>query len=239
MERLAGKVALVTGAEGPLGAAVCRALAAHGASVVSRPGSAAITTFAGAAEAVTEAIATRGRLDMLVCAGGQATITERSLAGVDEAGWNAALAAGLRALAGCAQAAARQMIEQREGGRIVTFASPTAFAGDPPVRAAVSVATMGLTSALHKALEDDSISVNCVMPVEGAITGAAELVTYLCSPEGAPVRGRYLSVSADEIAVLGKPLAMGAWNVVLTQPGGWRAESLAAALPPIVAALSE
>jgi NAD(P)-dependent dehydrogenase (short-subunit alcohol dehydrogenase family) len=222
-----------------LGAAVGRALAARGASVVAMADSAANTTFAGPAGAVTEAVAIRGRLDMLVCAGGQAAIAEQSLAEIEEAGWNAALAGSLRSLAGYAQAAARRMVEQGEGGRIVTFASPTAFAGDPPARAAISVATMGLTAALHKALKDDSISVNCVMPVDGAFADAAELVTYLCSPEAAAVRGRYLRVCADEIMVLCKPLAVGEWNAVLTQPGGWRAESIAVALPPIVAALRE
>jgi glucose 1-dehydrogenase len=142
--KLQGKVALVTGAGTGIGQAIAQAFAAAGAQVaVDYVGDAApadqtvgmITAAAGKAIAVAadvskpdqvltliqKAVAAFGRLDILVNNAG----IEKKIAFVDYPfeEWEKIIAVNLTGPFLCAQAAARQMIAQGSGGRIVNISS--------------------------------------------------------------------------------------------------------------------
>lgn len=193
-ERLAGKVALVTGAATGIGRATVERLAAEGASVVAgvaEPGQAALVeAFAPlvldvrSEEAWEAAIATiereRGGLDILVNSAGihrvgGALETDRAL-------WEEVMAVNLwGTFLGCR--AAIPALRRRGGGAIVNLASINALTAAP--RAAAYAASKGGVRALTMALAIDhareGIRINCVCPgavatplLEGVIASAPD-----------------------------------------------------------------
>jgi gluconate 5-dehydrogenase len=137
LKPLRGKVALVAGGAGGIGAAVCRTLADAGAQVLvaGRDGSKAAALarrIRGATvvmdlrepAAIERALRPYGRIDILVnCAGVQ---REERLEEVSEAAWNEVIATNLTAAMFLAQAAARR---QKRGGKQVQLLSVRARLG--------------------------------------------------------------------------------------------------------------
>ncbi|NUY35220.1 glucose 1-dehydrogenase [Paraburkholderia sp. JPY303] len=194
MSKLTGKVAVVTGASKGIGAAIAKALAAQGASVVvnyasSRAGAdkvvADITAAGGKAVAVggdvskaadakgiiDTAIETYGRLDVLVNNSGVyefATIEE-----ITEAHFHKHFDVNVLGLLLVTQAAAKHL---GEGGSIVNVSSVVTRI--TPATTAVYTATKGavdaITGVLAKELGPRKIRVNSVNPgvveTEGAHT---------------------------------------------------------------------
>jgi len=144
---LAGKVALITGAGTGIGAAIARRFAAEGAAVmINHRGAvdaAAATTVAdeiaqlgGAADTVqgdvgrvadcyrivAATVARFGRLDLLLNNAGHGSPL-KPLTEVTEAEWDGVLATNLKGTFFCTQAAARQMIAQGNGGRVINTSS--------------------------------------------------------------------------------------------------------------------
>jgi NAD(P)-dependent dehydrogenase (short-subunit alcohol dehydrogenase family) len=200
---LDGRVALLTGAAGDLGAGIAAALAGHGASVLcadvrdSTPVAAALAGGRGRAltldvtdpraveVAIAKAGADHGRLDILVnCAGlaqRPAPLTQTPDAVIDEL-----LEVNVKGVLYCARAAARLMIAQGSG-RIVNIASQTGKSGAAnwAVYSASKAAVVAATQAQALELAAHGITVNAVCPGPMATEMTRESVRHEARASGA------------------------------------------------------
>ena len=201
-QRLAGKVALVTGAarSGGLGAAICQRLAAEGAAVVvtdlaqatthlpkDRIGSADdiervvdelrrsgaramghaldVRDEAQVAAAVAATVREFGALDILVNNAGIGYLME-PLVDMPLDRWQTVLGVNLTGAFLCTRHAARQMIAQGRGGRVISIASVAAKSGSLHLAAysASKHGLVGLTRSAALELGAHRITVNAVCP---------------------------------------------------------------------------
>jgi 2-deoxy-D-gluconate 3-dehydrogenase len=182
---LHGKVALVTGGNRGLGQAMAIALAEAGAevAVTSRSGEAA-DTLAAIEQAgrqgmtlaadfsqpgigpglVDQVVAELGRLDILVNNAG--TIIRTPALEYSGEDWDFILDVNLNSVWVLSQAAARQMVKQGRGGRIINIASLLSFQGGitVPAYTAAKHALAGLTKALANEWAPLGINVNAIAP---------------------------------------------------------------------------
>lgn len=202
MQRLDGKVALVTGAgrRGGLGEAICLRLAAAGARIVvtdlgtgrammeagnigttdemeavaarvREAGSEAIAVALDVCDetqaeaAVRRAVESFGRLDILVNNAGIGYLIS-PLVDTPAERWRTVLEVNLTGAFLCTKAAARQMIEQGQGGRVVNIASQAAKSGHRHMAAytASKHGMVGLTRSAAMELGPHGITVNAVCP---------------------------------------------------------------------------
>ena len=240
---LTGRVAVVTGASREIGAAMAATLAASGAAVVvahhreperagevvsrirERGGTAIavdgdLSHVADNVELVDRTVRELGRLDVFVANAGLtrwAPFLE-----VDEATWDTVLGLNLKGSYFGAQAAARQMVAQGDGGRIVFSSSVTGSRAIPNL-SAYAITKAGLqhmATVLALELGPQGITVNAlaigatvnernlsddpdyaerwgeVLPM-GRVGHAADVaaaLSYLVSPEAAMVTGHTLTV---------------------------------------------
>ena len=122
---------------------------------------------ADAERMVRQTVAHFGHLDILVNNAGIIAILP--LLETDEATWDSIMAVNVKGVLFCSQAAARQMIEQGDGGRIINITSAAgkiAPGKDLPVGAycASKHAAVGLTKQLGLELAPHGILVNAVCP---------------------------------------------------------------------------
>ena len=194
---LSGKVAIVTGGGTHLGKAMAMSLGELGASVFiasRRQGlceevaeemrsrgldftglGCDVTDEEDVTQLVDNVIRDKGRLDIMVCnAGGSATTSYIPTASIDEfmSDWEI----NVKSAYICAQAAARQMIQQRYG-KIITLGSIHGFlSGDkrlyegldftrsgPPYQTAKG-GVLNLTRSLAAELGEYGITANCISP---------------------------------------------------------------------------
>jgi 2-dehydro-3-deoxy-D-gluconate 5-dehydrogenase len=181
---LVGKTALVTGANTGLGQAIALALGKAGASVVcvgrsamdetiaeladvganALPVKADLADMAALQSVVDQAATWKGRLDILV---NNAGIIRRAEA-VDftEADWDAVLDVNLKSLFFLSQAAAKCMLADGGGGKIINIASMLSFQGG--IRVASYTASKsglaGLTRLLACEWAGKGINVNAIAP---------------------------------------------------------------------------
>jgi glucose 1-dehydrogenase len=186
MGRVAGKVALVTGAGGGIGGAGAEALAREGAAVFCTDIDAAaaeatagrIRDASGQAaaqgldvrdrEAVDQAVAAVvrqfGRLDILLeCAGSSHRGNSLDL---DPPTWDRIIAVNLTGMFHLGQAAARQMVRRGGGGSIINVTSQLAEVARPERAAYVASKGGGrsLTHAMAVDLAAHGIRVNAIAP---------------------------------------------------------------------------
>jgi NAD(P)-dependent dehydrogenase (short-subunit alcohol dehydrogenase family) len=249
--RLAGRVALVTGGGRGIGRASALALAAEGARVViadtgaSREGEGVdaavaeaaaeavraaggeavaacvdVSTGEGAEEAVARASEAFGGLDALVaCAG---VMRDRTFLKATPEDLDAVWRVGARGLFIVAQAAARRMVAQRRGGRIVTVTSTAGLYGvlGQGAGAATAAAVYGLTRVMAIELKKHAIRVNAIAPVArtrmtddlpmfagGGLTEetygpafVAPAVVFLASGASGEMSGEVVSVAGTKVS---------------------------------------
>jgi 3-oxoacyl-[acyl-carrier protein] reductase len=194
MFRLDGKVALVTGASGGIGAAIARGLHAQGAAVVvSGTRREALEILAGelgervhvctadlreaaAADAlVARAESAAGGLSILV---NNAGLTRDRLAlRMKEEDWQAVLEVDLSAPFRLARAAIKGMLKRRTG-RIIQISSVVGATGNPGQAnyAAAKAGLVGMSKSLAQEVGSRGITVNVVAPgfVDTAMTEALD-----------------------------------------------------------------
>ncbi len=186
MTVLAGRVAVVTGAQQGIGAAIALAAAEAGASVVvnyldDEPAARAVTASAQAAGAravaVQADIAEAGEVERLMAAADElggvdilvnnaAVFPRTAFLEMTEGDWDGVLSVNLKGPFLCSSAAARRMAAAGREGAIVNIASGAAFRSSP--RGAHYVASkaglVGLTRATALELAPHSIRVNAIAP---------------------------------------------------------------------------
>jgi 3-oxoacyl-[acyl-carrier protein] reductase len=199
MDRLAGKVAIVTGGSRGIGAAICKRLARDGATVVvnySRSASHAdgvvadIKSSGGKAVAVQADISDlaaieklfaqnlelHGKLDILVNNAGLSEF--RAIENIDEAFFESLFTVNVRAPLFAIQSAVRSM---GEGGRIVNITSSITKNPNPEssVYSATKAALETITRGLANEFGPRRITVNAVGP--GVV--ATDMMDSMISPE--------------------------------------------------------
>jgi NAD(P)-dependent dehydrogenase (short-subunit alcohol dehydrogenase family) len=199
--RLDGRVALVTGGGGGLGADMCRALATAGAAVVvagrtretidavrdqvRAEGGTAISVLADVSrkQSIDEMAATvtgeLGGVDILV--NNAAIYPRRAWTEIDEEEWDSVFATNLKGYFLCARACYPAMAG-RGHGRIINLTSITFFGGWSMLLSYVSTkgGIVAFTRALARELGPEGITVNSISP--GAFPTDAEKIHP--DPEG-------------------------------------------------------
>lgn len=184
--RLAGRVAIVTGAAQGLGAAFAGALADAGAAVVlgdiddTAPACAAILARGGRCSGVrvdvtrADSVAALVTHALQVFGGVQVLVNNAALSGslrltpleaISSAEWDRVLAVNARGPFECVKAVLPTMRAQRYG-KIVNIASGTAIKGSPGLLHYVASkgAVIATTRAMARELGGDGIRVNCIAP---------------------------------------------------------------------------
>ncbi len=183
---LKGKVAIVTGAGRGIGKAIALRLARDGAAVAVNDISGAgiaevvkeIKSFGGKAidivadvsrgdqvAAMTDKVVAQfGKLDIMVANAG--IITIKPAIEITESEWDKVMAVNARGVFLCAQAGAKQMIKQGNGGKIINCASIAGHQGFPfeAHYCASKFAVIGFSQAFAKEVAKNGITVNCYCP---------------------------------------------------------------------------
>jgi NAD(P)-dependent dehydrogenase (short-subunit alcohol dehydrogenase family) len=182
MIQLEGRVVLLTGAGGAIGAASARTLAAAGATVLAHDvrrealdrvvgeigprATAFVADLSDPKEADRlwrEAWASNERIDVLVNNAGIAE--EVPFLEIEDAGWDRVIATNLRGAFLMAQRVARKQVEAG-GGSIIHIVSIDASGGDGPYASynASKAGLLGLNRTMALELGPHGIRVNCVSP---------------------------------------------------------------------------
>lgn len=179
---LSGKSALVTGASGGIGGAICRAFHAQGAAVMATGRrKAALDELAASlgeriwvhdcdltdpdapAGLVKEAESAMGAVDILVNNAGRTR--DGLLVRMSDEDWEAILAIDLTAAFRLTRACLRGMMKRRSG-RIINIGSVVGQTGNPGQAnyAAAKAGLVGMTKALAGEVSSRGITVNCIAP---------------------------------------------------------------------------
>jgi meso-butanediol dehydrogenase / (S,S)-butanediol dehydrogenase / diacetyl reductase len=186
MGRVQDRVVIVTGGAGGIGAAACRAIAAEGGKVVvadldaeaARNVAEAIAEEGGAAESVgvdvtnrsqvqamiRKAVDTFGELNVIFNNAGMNR--PRGFMDVDEANFDQIVRVNTWGVIVCTQEAAKQMIAQGSGGKIINTGSIASRQGfwDFVPYCVAKFGTLAVTQATARGLIEHGITVNAFAP---------------------------------------------------------------------------
>ena len=206
---LDGKVAIVTGSGGGLGAAYAEALAAAGAAVVVNDVSAeaadatvarirdaggratAVGAPVGSSEVaqqlVDAAVAEFGGLDILVANAG--ILRDRSLLKMTDDDFDAVIGVHLRGTFTCARAAYAHFKEHEKPGRIIAIGSPTGQRGNfgQTNYAAAKAGIVGMVRTWAIEMRKAGVTANAVVPV--AATAMTATIPYFAAAVEADAQG--------------------------------------------------
>ncbi len=152
-----------TGSDPRCAQSVAKQLVAAGAQAVANTDD--ISTAEGAAKLVATTLDRFGQLDILVNNAGIAP--SKTLLKLDETTWQRVLAINLTGAWRCLQSAARQMVTQGQGGRIVNTAGIAGLRGSMGhgCTAAAEGGVFGLTRTAAIELQKYRITVNAIAPI--------------------------------------------------------------------------
>jgi D-sorbitol dehydrogenase (acceptor) len=181
--KLDGKVAIVTGAGSGMGRAIAHRYAAEGANVIvadlnadaarsvadeigesAIPVPVDVRNQSQVQAMVDAAVSAFGGLDILVNNAGVGKIIP--FLDTTEADWNFMFDVNCKGLLWCSQAAARVMIDQGRGGKIVNLASQAGRRGEALVLAycASKACVISMNQSIALALAPHRINVNAIAP---------------------------------------------------------------------------
>jgi meso-butanediol dehydrogenase / (S,S)-butanediol dehydrogenase / diacetyl reductase len=186
MGRVQDRVVIVTGGAGGIGAAACRAIAAEGGKVVvadldtaaARAVADAIVADGGVAESVgvdvTDRSQVRAMIEKAVESFGELNVIfnnagmnrPRDFMEVDEENFDQIVRVNTWGVIVCTQEAARQMIAQRSGGKIINTGSIAGRQGfwDFVPYCVAKFGTLAVTQATARGLIQHGITVNAFAP---------------------------------------------------------------------------
>jgi 3-oxoacyl-[acyl-carrier protein] reductase len=274
-KKLTGKVAVVTGsgAKVGIGKEVALALAAEGAKVVvndisidkdgtrgadkvvalitKAKGKAvanydSVTTIRGASNIIKTAIHNFGRIDILVNTAGNFLM--KSIIDTTEADWNSIMNVHLKGAFSCTQAAVKEMIKQKNGGRIINI---TSIAGFPPslgpgptiAYSTAKSGVLGFTKELSLELQQYGITVNAVSPQASTslfpIDAAgpeyvAPIIVYLATDEAKNITGEIIYSYSGNLIVYAPPMQKPCAHHYLYKDGKWTLDELIKVMPQMV-----
>jgi NAD(P)-dependent dehydrogenase (short-subunit alcohol dehydrogenase family) len=281
-EKLAGKVAVITGAGGGIGRAVAMDMAAEGAKIVVNDiskesdgtsladkvveeikranGDAVanydtVATMAGGASIIKAAIDSFGRIDILVNTAGFSRAG--LMVDMSEETWDTVIDVHLKGHFSCTQAAVREMIRQKSGGRIINFSSTAGFVfGAFPPFFGVSYATakagvVGFTAKLAGELQEHGITVNAIFPSAvtkgfpeerpkfgGGMTGSPDfvppIVVYLATDDAKDITGQLFYATGGDIMIFDRPVQLRGHNKYIRKIGKWTVDELKDIIPPLL-----
>ncbi len=181
--KLEGKVAIITGGAQGIGEAIVRAYAAEGAKVVIADIALAkadalakelggntmgltldVRDMKQIEAAVAKTVIQFGSLDILV--NNAAIFDMGPLVDVTEASFDRQFAINVKGLFFMLQAAARQMLKQGQGGKIINMSSQAGRRGEAlvSVYCATKAAVISITQSAALAFAKDGITVNAIAP---------------------------------------------------------------------------
>jgi len=277
---LDGKVAIVTGGGNGIGRSHCHLFADLGARlVVNDPGGSCdgsgadeaadrvvaelkakgaeavaskdpVGTFENAEKIVKTAVDAFGKLDILVNNAG--ILRDRTILKMSPEEWYAVIEVHLNGTFTCLQAAARQMVEQGTGGRIINTSSSSGLLGNfgQSNYGAAKAGIHALTRIAAWELAKHQITVNALAPnaltrmtedlpgVKGAYTEEtmgpqfmSPIVAFLSSDKGARITGQTFGADANHLNVYKMMTSHG-----VTKRGDepWAVEEIEAAIQRIV-----
>ena len=238
--RLDGKVAIVTGGGRNIGEAISHAFAEEGARVAvvdwleeraqavagainaERDGAALsvtcdVTASGDVERMVGEVVGRWGRVDLLVNNVG--VVDRTNVLELAESEWDRVTGVSLKSVFLCTKYAAKQMVEQGDGGRIVNLASTSGHRGRDNATAypAAKGGVLNLTRALAVQLAPYAIRVNSITPnrvLTEAEPGAPDrnrpvdnLIGRPCMPRDVALAAVFLaSADADFITGIDLPV---------------------------------
>jgi NAD(P)-dependent dehydrogenase (short-subunit alcohol dehydrogenase family) len=244
---LEGKAVLLTGAAGGIGKEVALALAAAGARVAAvdlaaPPVEAVVAEMPGGPHVVIgcdlrpvqglnalvdRVVGTFGGLDVLVQTAA-VLIRRKSVFDVSEADWDVQHDVNLKTSFFLAQAAARAMVKQGRGGRIINFTSQgwqSGGFGGSVAYAATKGGIVSMTRGLARSLAKERITVNAISPgaadtamMRSGMDDAALAATVAQIPLGYMARPSQL---AGAVVFLASDHADYITGATINVSGGW------------------